>query len=80
MRIAINIIARRSDARGSSMLSALRRVLRFEMTIAEWIGTATILVAPYPLIGAVWALTHSGPVLESILWWPVMLVSTVCLA
>ena len=42
------------------MLSTLRRVLSFEMTIAEWIGTAVMLAVPYLVIGALWSLTHSG--------------------
>ncbi|MEN3319837.1 MAG: hypothetical protein V7643_3238 [Mycobacterium sp.] len=50
------------------------------MTIAEWIGTAVMLAAPYLVIGALWSLTHAGNVLQSIVWWPVLLVSTVCLA
>ncbi len=61
------------------MLTTLRRVLSFEMTIAEWIGTAAMLAVPYLLIGAVWSLTHSGHVLRSILFWPALLVSAVCL-
>ena len=61
------------------MLSSLRRVLSFEMTIAEWIGTGLMLAVPYLAIGVVWALTHAGDV-RAIAWWPVMVVSTVCLA
>ena len=61
------------------MLGALRRVLSFEMTIAEWIGTALMLAVPYLAVGVVWALTHAGDT-RAIVWWPVMLVSTVCLA
>ena len=64
------------------MLSTLRRVLTFEMTIAEWIGTAAMLAVPYLIIGVPWALTRSGavPTLKSIVFWPALLVSTVCLA
>jgi hypothetical protein len=62
------------------MLSILRRVLSFEMTIAEWIGTAAMLAVPYLVVGALWSLTHAGNVLQSIVWWPVLLVSTACLA
>lgn len=62
------------------MLSAVKRVMTFEMTIAEWLGTAAILAAPYLLIGALWAVTHSGNVLRSIALWPVLLVSIVCMA
>jgi len=52
------------------MLSALRKVLSFEMTIAEWIGTPVMLAAPYLIIGVLW----------SIVWRPALLLSTVCLA
>jgi hypothetical protein len=62
------------------MLSALRRVLSFEMTIAEWIGTAVMLAVPYFLIGVLWAVTQPGNVLRSIAFWPVLLISKVCMA
>jgi hypothetical protein len=63
------------------MLSTLRRILVFEMTIAEWIGTAVMLAVPYLGVGVLWwSLTHSGSALASIVWWPVQLISTVCLA
>jgi hypothetical protein len=61
------------------MLSALRRILSFEMTIAEWIGTAAMLAVPYLVIGALWSLTHNWN-LGSIVWWPAQLVSAACLA
>ncbi|HZQ31977.1 MAG TPA: hypothetical protein VFB19_09595 [Mycobacterium sp.] len=73
------------------MLSALRRVLDFQMTIAEWIGTAAILAVPYLVIGVVWVLTHldaPGPndafdrvvvMLGSAVLWPALLVSSLCL-
>ena len=62
------------------MLTALRRVLSFEMTVAEWIGTAAIVAVPYLLVGVVWALTHTGSMLGSIIWWPVHLLSAACVA
>jgi hypothetical protein len=74
------------------MLSALRKVLSFEMTIAERIGTAVMLAAPYLIIGVLWSLIHSKDfanrhgldrsvsVLGSIVWRPTLLLSTVCLA
>jgi hypothetical protein len=62
------------------MLSTLRRALSFEMTIAEWIGTAVMLAVPYLLVGALWAVTHSGNVLRAIAIWPVLLISSVCMA
>ena len=61
------------------MLSTLRKVLSFEMTIAEWIGTAVMLAVPYVAVGMLWSLTHNRH-LDSIVWWPVQLVSAVCLA
>ena len=61
------------------MLTTLRRVLSFEMTIAEWIGLALMLAVPYLAVGVVWSLAHSRH-LGSIVWWPVQLVTAVCLA
>jgi hypothetical protein len=61
------------------MLSTLRRVLSFEMTIAEWLGTAGMLAVPYLVVGVLWSLADSGQV-GSIVWWPVHLLSAACLA
>ena len=73
------------------VLTTVRKVLAFEMTIAEWIGTAVILAVPYLLVGMVWttiAGDHLGwqgharilSILGSIVSWPVLLLSTVCTA
>ncbi len=61
------------------MLTVLRRVLSFEMTIAEWIGLAAMLAVPYLAVGVLWALIDSGGI-RAIVWWPVRVVSMVCLA
>jgi hypothetical protein len=72
------------------VLSAVRKVLGFQMTIAEWIGTAIILAVPYLVVGAVWTATHTDDIdtqgvhrivsiLGSVATWPVLLVSTVCM-
>ena len=73
------------------MLDAVRKLLSFEMTIAEWIGTAVILLVPYLAIGLVWSLTHTQHLagmddvsrvvsfLGSIVSWPVLLFSDVCM-
>ena len=73
------------------MLTAVRRVLRFEMTIAEWIGTAVIIGIPYLVVGVIWTATHTDHLsqlhgvdlavsfLGSIVSWPVLLVSNVCM-
>jgi hypothetical protein len=49
------------------------------MTIAEWIGTAAMLAAPYLVIGVVWSFTQNWD-FGSIVWWPAQLVTAVCLA
>ena len=61
------------------MLGTLRRILSFEMTIAEWIGTAAMLAVPYLVVGVLWSLTHTWS-FASIAWWPALVASTVCLA
>jgi hypothetical protein len=74
------------------VLAALRKVLGFEMTIAEWIGTAVLAAIPYLIIGVIWSLTHTDHLdgmsdvdrlvsfLGSIVSWPVLLFSDVCMA
>lgn len=74
------------------MLTAVRKVLSFQMTIAEWIGTAIILAVPYLVIGMVWTLTHTSHLhgmdradavvsfLGSIVSWPVLLFTNVCMS
>ena len=67
------------------MLTVVRRLLDFEMTVAEWIGTAAMLAAPYLLIGLLWTAIHIdrldglAAIIGSIAAWPAMLVSAVCL-
>lgn len=41
------------------MLTALQKVLSLQMTVAEWIGTALLLSAPYLVIGGIWSATHA---------------------
>lgn len=72
------------------MLSTLRQVMRLEMTIAEWIGTAIIVNVPYLVIGVVWTATHTEhldagvgrliQVIGSIACWPALVFSAVCQA
>ena len=75
-----------------AVLATLRKFLDFEMTIAEWIGTAILAAIPYLVIGVIWAATHTGhldglsgmdrtvSLLGSIVSWPVLLFSDVCMA
>lgn len=60
------------------MLDTARRILGYEMRIAEWIGLAVLLGIPYLGIGLLWAATHSGPVLGSVLAWPLLLFYSFC--
>jgi hypothetical protein len=75
-----------------AMLVTLRKFLGFEMAIAEWIGTAVLAAIPYLVIGVIWWATHVGhldglssmdrpvSVLGSVVSWPVLLFSDVCMA
>lgn len=73
------------------MIAAVRKVLAFEMTIAEWIGAAIILAIPYLVVGVVWTVLRVDhfpdaggirivTIVVSIVSWPTLLVSTVCTA
>jgi hypothetical protein len=74
-----------------AVLATLRKLMAFEMTIAEWIGTAVLAAIPYLMIGVIWSATHSGHVggltaiertlsfLGSTVSWPVLLFSDVCM-
>jgi hypothetical protein len=74
------------------VLATLRRFLGFEMSIAEWIGTAVLAAIPYLVIGVIWTATHTAQLggltgvdrtvsfLGSIVSWPVLLFSDVCMA
>jgi hypothetical protein len=74
------------------VLDTIRRFLVFEMTIAEWIGTAILAAIPYLVIGMIWSATHTQQLsglsgidrtvsfLGSIVSWPVLLFSDVCMA
>jgi hypothetical protein len=62
------------------------------MTIAEWIGTAILAAVPYLVIGVIWAVTHAdhldglghtgraASLVGSVVSWPVLLFSDVCMA
>ena len=75
-----------------AVLATLRKFLGFEMTVAEWIGTAILAAIPYLVIGVIWSATHTDhlvamtgidrtvSLLGSIVSWPVLLFSDVCMA
>jgi hypothetical protein len=73
------------------MLTRLRQVLSYQLTVAELIGLGLILGTPYLIIGTVWSMTHTDHLehltgadlvvsfLGSIVSWPVLLFSDVCM-
>ena len=74
------------------MLTTLRRLMDFELSIAEWIGIGLLLAGPYLIVGVVWSITHAEPfqrmggvellvsVIGSIVLWPALLLANVCLS
>lgn len=74
-----------------SLLTKLRQLLSYQLTIAELIGLGIIVGAPYLIIGMVWSSTHTEHLqdmqgadlvvsfLGSIVSWPVLLFSDVCM-
>jgi hypothetical protein len=73
------------------MLTKLRQVLSYQLTIAELMGIAIILGTPYLIVGLIWSSTHTEHLrrmqgvdlvvsfLGSIVSWPVLLFSNVCM-
>lgn len=73
------------------MLGVLRRIWTYEMTIAEWIGSAVILAVPYLVVGIVWAVTHTGHLtglsgvhrvvsfLAFVVFWPLLVLTNMCM-
>ncbi len=66
-------------------------ILSYQLTIAELMGIAVILGTPYLIVGLVWSSTHTEHLrqmrgadlvvsfLGSIVSWPVLLFSNVCM-
>lgn len=73
------------------MLEKLGRLLAYKLSIGELIGLGLILGTPYLIIGAIWSATHTTHLhdmqgadlvvsfLGSIVSWPVLLFSNVCM-
>jgi len=72
------------------MLAMVRRILSFEMTVAEWIGTAVMLAIPYVLVGVIWSVINTDQLsrshgaarvvsfLGSVASWPVLALTDIC--
>ena len=73
------------------MIEKIRRILAYEMSLAEWIAVAVLLGTSYLLVGVLWSSTHTEHLaslrgadlvvsfLGSIVSWPVLLFSNVCM-
>ncbi|WP_373693030.1 hypothetical protein [[Mycobacterium] holstebronense] len=73
------------------IVDGIGRLLSYRMSVGELIGLGLILGTPYLIIGLVWSLTHTAHLhdmqgldlvvsfLGSIVSWPVLLVSNVCM-
>ena len=59
-------------------MDTIRRILGYQLTIAQLIALGLIVGTPYLLIGAMWSTTHTAH-LGSIVSWPVLLFSNVCM-
>jgi hypothetical protein len=74
------------------MLAKLRYLLDYKLTVAELMGLAVILGVPYFIVGLAWSSTHTEHLhdmhgadlvvsfLGSIVSWPVLLFSNVCMS
>jgi hypothetical protein len=72
-------------------VTKIRKLLNYRMAVAEWIGLAVVLGAPYSIVGLIWSLTHTDHLqdvhgvnlvvsfLGAIVSWPVLLFSNVCM-
>lgn len=73
------------------MLSRLRQLLDYKLTIAELMGLGVLLGTPYLIVGVIWSCTHTAHLhnmrgadlvvsfLGSIVSWPVLLFANVCM-
>ncbi len=74
-----------------TLLERIGRLLAYRMSIAEFIGLGLILGTPYLIAGIIWSTTHTAHLhqmqgvdlvvsfLGSIVSWPVLLFSNVCM-
>lgn len=73
------------------LATKIRRLLNYELTVAELIGLAVLLAIPYLIVGGIWSATHTEHLqhlhgvdlavsfLGSIASWPVLLFADVCM-
>ncbi|MGV0697617.1 hypothetical protein ABQF47_04355 [Mycolicibacter sinensis] len=73
------------------MVDGIGRLLSYRMSVGELIGLGLIVGTPYLIVGLIWSLTHTAHLHEmqgvdlvvsflgSIVSWPVLLFSNVCM-
>lgn len=73
------------------MLNKIRRLLDYQLTVAELLGLAVLLGTPYLIVGVIWSATHTAHLrdmhgldlvvsfLGSIVSWPVLIFANVCM-
>ncbi len=64
-------------------MNVLNRIMEFRMTVAEWIGLALLLAAPYVVIGVLWSIWHLDQLsaltfVRSTVTWPILLLGNGC--
>ena len=74
------------------MVARIQQVLGYRLSIAELLGIAFLVGVPYFFVGLIWAVTHEDHLrgmagadlvvsfLGSIVSWPVLTFSNVCMA
>ncbi|ORV82463.1 hypothetical protein [Mycolicibacterium iranicum] len=72
------------------MLTPVRRIMDYEMTLAEWFGAGLMLAAPYGVIGLLFSVfrpeyiehadgaAKAAVFIGSVLFWPILLFTDVC--
>ncbi|WP_448482929.1 hypothetical protein [Mycolicibacter sinensis] len=73
------------------IVDGIGRLLSYRMSVGELIGLGLIVGTPYLIVGLIWSLTHTAHLHEmqgvdlvvsflgSIVSWPVLLFSNVCM-
>jgi hypothetical protein len=77
--------------KAGTMLAKFRQLLDFQLSVADLIGIGLFVGTPYLIVGVVWLSTHAEPlqrmshvdllvsIVGSIVLWPALLVTHVCL-
>ncbi|WP_046318685.1 hypothetical protein [Mycobacterium sp. UM_Kg1] len=73
------------------LVDSISRLLSFRINVGVLAGLGLLLGVPYLMLGLIWSLTHTARLHElqgldlvvsffgSVLWWPVLVIASVCL-